>query len=157
MSGAEPGPAPDSEAVADTTLHASTVVFPQGAVLIRGPAGAGKSALALALIALGARLVADDRTRLRRDGARVMARAPEAIAGLIEARGVGLLRASPAGEAALALLVDLGRRETERLPPPRRADVLGVALPLLHDAGSPYFPAAIRQYLAGGGRADRQV
>jgi serine kinase of HPr protein (carbohydrate metabolism regulator) len=41
-------------------FHASTVTIDGRAVLIAGPAGAGKSTLAAALTALGARWLADD-------------------------------------------------------------------------------------------------
>ena len=118
-------------------------------MLIRGPSGSGKSSLALELMAWGARLVADDRTEVSREGGRVMARCPAAIRGLIEARGVGLLRAE-AVEAAVELVVDLGELEAERLPPWREAVVLEVRLPCLHKPLTGHFAAAICQYLKGG-------
>jgi HPr kinase/phosphorylase len=136
--------------VADQPLHASAVALNGRAALITGPAGSGKSALALDLIALGARLVADDGVILRRVGDRLLARAPEPIRGLIEARGVGLLRADPLDDVPLALVVDLGRTETDRLPPHRTTELQGITLPLLHKVASPHFTAAVRQYLAGG-------
>jgi HPr kinase/phosphorylase len=136
--------------MADQPLHASAVAINGRAVLITGPAGSGKSALALDLIALGAELVADDRVLLARDGDRLLARAPEAIRGLIEARGVGLLRADPHDDVPLALAVDLGASETDRLPPFRTLEIEGVTLPLLHKVASPHFAAAVRQYLACG-------
>jgi HPr kinase/phosphorylase len=136
--------------MADQPLHASAVALNGRAALITGPSGSGKSALALGLIALGARLVADDGVLLRRDGDGLLARAPEAIRGLIEARGVGLLRADPLDDVPLGLVVDLGQIETERLPPWRRTMLLGLALPLLHKVESPHFAAAVRQYLAEG-------
>jgi HPr kinase/phosphorylase len=118
-------------------------------VLIRGPSGAGKSTLGLELMAWGAILVADDRTELSRDGDRVLARCPAAIRGLIEARGLGLLRAE-AVEAAVDLVVDLGETEAERLPPWREAVVLGVSVPCLHKPLTGHFAVAICQYLKGG-------
>ncbi|MFC6758724.1 HPr kinase/phosphorylase [Sulfitobacter porphyrae] len=86
--------------------------------MIIGPSGAGKSALALQLIALGATLVADDRTRVSRRGDGVVADVPESIAGMIEARGLGILRVPGAGPTPLALVVDLSRAEQDRLPLP---------------------------------------
>ena len=132
-------------------LHASAVAFADRGALITGPSGSGKSALALELISRGARLVADDGVLLSRapDG-RVLARAPAAIRGLIEARGVGLLRAEPVDDVPLALVIDLSRTEEERLPPARTTALLGATLPLLHKVASPHFAAAVRQYLAGG-------
>jgi HPr kinase/phosphorylase len=134
----------------DQPLHASAVALGGRAALITGPAGSGKSALALDLMATGARLVADDGVLLVRDGDRVLARAPAPIRGLIEARGVGLLRADPLDDVPVAVVVDLGRTEADRLPPFRTIDLLGIALPLLHKVASPHFTAAVRQYLAGG-------
>jgi len=136
--------------VAGAPLHASAVALDGRAALLTGPSGSGKSALALDLMALGARLVADDGVILTRDGDRLLARAPAQIRGLIEARGVGLLRADPLDDVPLALVVDMGQTETDRLPPRRVTTFLGVSLPLLHKVASPHFTAAVRQYLAHG-------
>jgi HPr kinase/phosphorylase len=136
--------------VAERTLHASAVAIGGRAVLITGPSGSGKSGLALQLIALGARLVADDGVILRSEGGQLLARAPDAIRGLIEARGVGLLNAEPLDDVPLSFVVDLGTSETERLPPRRTTTLLGVVLPLLHKVESLHFAAAVRQYLAQG-------
>ncbi|MBL3594370.1 HPr kinase/phosphatase C-terminal domain-containing protein [Rhodovulum sulfidophilum] len=131
-------------------LHASTVAHRGRAVLIRGASGAGKSALALQLMALRAELVADDRTILTRTGSGLLASAPEAIRGLIEARHVGLLRAEAVASAPVVLAVDLDSPETERLPPARVTEILGESLPLLRRVDRPYFAAAILQYLIAG-------
>jgi HPr kinase/phosphorylase len=132
-------------------LHASAVAVEGRGVLITGPSGSGKSSLALELIGMGASLVADDGVLLSRGPeGRVIARAPAAIRGLIEARGVGLLRARAADDVPLALVVDLSQVESDRLPPERTTTLLGTELPLLHKVESPHFPAAIRQYLAAG-------
>lgn len=113
-------------------IHATCVALPEGGVLLRGESGAGKSDLALRLIDGGARLVADDQTVLTRDGARLIARAPATIAGLIEARGVGILRLPPqrlAPEVVVALIVDLvDPSRIERLPDAEREELLGVSL-----------------------------
>ncbi|MGE0425340.1 MAG: HPr kinase/phosphorylase [Reyranellaceae bacterium] len=113
-------------------IHATCVALPEGGVLLRGDSGAGKSDLALRLIDGGARLVADDRTDLMREGDLLIARAPASIAGLIEARGVGILRLPPeklAAEVAVVLIVDLvDAAIVERLPEAAREDLLGVQL-----------------------------
>jgi HPr kinase/phosphorylase len=119
-------------------------------LLILGPSGSGKSALALQLMAYGCTLVSDDRTIVTpRDGG-LFAEAPAAIAGRIEARGVGLLAAEVAGPTRLCLAVDMGRTETDRLPPERHYDVAEYSLPLVHRLESAHFPAAILQYLRCG-------
>jgi HPr kinase/phosphorylase len=99
-------------------------------MLILGAPGAGKSSLALGVIALGATLVADDRALLTAapDGLRV-APAP-GLAGLIEARQVGLLRLPHLPSARVVCAVDLDRTETERLPPRRNILLLGWRIPI---------------------------
>jgi HPr kinase/phosphorylase len=121
------------------------------AALITGGAGTGKSSLALEMIALGARLVSDDQVVLRRRGDRILASPPDAIAGLIEARGVGLLRVEPLRRAVpVTLCVDLNKTEPERLPPQHRRALLGVELPLVHRSAMCHFAAALIVYLKGG-------
>jgi len=131
-------------------VHASCVALAGRGVLIMGRAGAGKSALALELMAYGAALVSDDRTCLRATPEALIASAPPRIAGLIEARGVGLLHAETVPEAEVVLAVDLDRVETERLPPRREIFLLDRRVSLLHKVDNAHFPAAILQYLKRG-------
>ncbi|MBC7132555.1 MAG: serine kinase [Roseovarius sp.] len=140
---------PDARAMTGEVHHASCVALAGRAVLILGAAGAGKSSLALQLMAMGAGLVADDRTRLWREADRVMADAPDTIRGLIEARGVGILRPGAIGPVPLALVVDLDREASERLPPLRSITLAGVTLPLFANLPRAHFPAAIALYLRG--------
>ena len=99
-------------------------------VLLRGPSGAGKSDLTLRLIDRGAVLVADDRVDLRRAGRGLVASAPTPLAGLIEVRGLGIVRLARLPEVELGLVVDLvPLSSVERLPEPARERLLGVALP----------------------------
>jgi len=120
-------------------VHATCVALRQGktwrAVLLRGPSGAGKSDLALRLIETGWRLVADDQTELSREGKQLIATAPARIAGLIEARGLGIVqvgRDQLVRRAAVSLLVDLAHPERiERLPEPMREKILGIDLPVV--------------------------
>lgn len=134
---------------AAVNLHATAVALDAArGVLILGRSGAGKSALGLELMALGAQLVSDDRVGVaRRDGA-LWASAPAAIRGRIEARGIGLLEAPPLDTARLVLVVDLDRPEPDRLPPHRVTEILGISLPLVFSAQG-CSPAAILQYLKG--------
>jgi HPr kinase/phosphorylase len=122
------------------TVHASAVLVGARAVLIRGPAGAGKSRLALALIATAqtgalpfARLVADDRAHLQGVNGRLLVRPAERLAGLVEVRGVGLRRLPFEPLAVVGLVVDLAAADSERLPSPavRTALVEGVSVPRL--------------------------
>jgi HPr kinase/phosphorylase len=134
------------------TLHASAVAFGGKAVLLTGASGSGKSTLALELIALGGALVADDRVVVQRRPDGVWLDAPERLRGLIEARGVGLLKMRHAPARAV-LVVDMERVETARLPGPRSIELAGVELPCLHKVESPVFAAMVRAYLDGEGVA----
>ena len=134
---------------APLVLHASAVAVAGRGLLIRGASGSGKSGLALQLMALGADLVADDRTVVTRRGGTLWLSAPDPIRGLIEARGLGLLRAASM-EAGLAAVLDLDVAETLRLPEERHVTLLGQDVPLLHNSASPHFSAALLLYLRTG-------
>lgn len=131
-------------------LHASAVAIDGRAVLITGASGSGKSGLALTLMAYGAALVSDDRVVLQRDGDVIRASAPDTIRGAIEARGVGILNADPIADSAVEVVVIMDEMETDRLPPRRSTNLLGISLPLLHNTGTPYFATAVVQYLKAG-------
>ncbi|MFT4151540.1 MAG: serine kinase [Paracoccaceae bacterium] len=128
-------------------FHASCIALQdpgvEAGLLILGPSGSGKSSLALMLMAFGARLVADDNTLVRRQGGRLRAEPVPATAGLVEARGIGILRTAPPQATVLTLAVDLGTVETERLPPRRHIDVMGIALPLVLGPATPHLAAAL--------------
>ncbi len=133
-------------------IHATCVSFDTKAILILGASGSGKSSLALQLISLGAVLVSDDRTILTLHENTLHACSPDTITGLIEARGVGILRLPSVGRTPIALAVDLDKPEKARLPDPHGIDLLGITLPCLWNATSPHFASAILHYLAGGVR-----
>ncbi len=131
-----------------TMLHGTVVSIGGRGVLLRGASGAGKSDLALRLIALGAVLVADDQVRLRPDGARLLASPPDSIAGLIELRGVGIRRLPYEADVPLALVVDLvAPEDVERLPDRAAVELDGKMISLL--ALAPFdASAAIKLMLA---------
>lgn len=114
------------------TVHASVARLGHCGILIRGPSGSGKSSLLLALLDdPHAILVADDRARLHAEGGRVIASAPEAIAGQMEIRGVGIVRRPYAASAVIDLVVDIRQlSECPRLPTAeqRRAVLAGIAV-----------------------------
>lgn len=131
-------------------LHASCVALHNKAVLIAGPAGAGKSDLTLRLLDGGAQLVADDQTELRREGADLIASSPATIAGLIEVRHVGLMKLPHLQNMPVALYIDLAepKERIERLPSPETILLLDHAVRRfrLH-AFEPSTPAKIRALL----------
>jgi HPr kinase/phosphorylase len=117
------------------TVHASAVLAGARAVLIRGPAGAGKSRLVLALIRAAetgslrfARLVGDDRVHLEACHERLLVRPAASLAGLVEVRGVGIVRLDHEPVAVVGLVVDLAAGDAERLPAEPETEVCGVRL-----------------------------
>ncbi len=99
-------------------IHGTCVALSGLGVLLRGPSGSGKSDLALRLIDGGAKLVADDQVELALDAAgRVMARAPATLSGLLEVRGIGILKMNAVRTAPVGLVADLTPEDqVERLP-----------------------------------------
>jgi HPr kinase/phosphorylase len=131
---------PHSWEAATATEHASAVLIGSRAALIRGPAGSGKSHLAWALIdaaATGlvrfARLVSDDRVELTASHGRLLIRAPSALAGLIEVRGLGVRRLAYEPVAVAGLVIDLSAVDSERIPASsaQTAEIGGIRLPRL--------------------------
>lgn len=115
-------------------IHATCLAFGAVGVLLRGASGSGKSTLALQLIdapgyglgskSLRAKLVGDDQVLLTRQAGHLQATAPEALAGLIELRGLGLLKVSRRKSVVIKLVVDLvAEADVERLPQARDQEV----------------------------------
>jgi HPr kinase/phosphorylase len=96
-------------------VHASCAARNGDGVLLVGPPGTGKSDMVLRLLDHGFVLVADDRVEI--DG--VWARAPGGLAGLLEVRGLGIVRLPHLPRAQLRLAVTL-RADPVRLPEPAR-------------------------------------
>ena len=103
------------------------------------------------MMGLGAHLVSDDQTEVFSAPSGLMARCPTpAIHGLIEARGVGLLRTNPLDQAPVTLVADLSQVEDQRLPPRRQLTILNCQLPLVLHAGAAHFAIALMLYLQHG-------
>jgi HPr kinase/phosphorylase len=131
-------------------VHASCVAVDGKALLILGKSGSGKSALGLSLIAMGAKLVADDRVILTRHEGAILASCPNAICGLIEARGVGLLHAAHVQDVPVTLAVDMDVPEVERLPQKHQISIFDRTLPLLRRVDGLHFGSALFQLLRCG-------
>ena len=113
-------------------LHASCVAHHGDAVLLLGPAGVGKSDLALRLMGRGWDLVADDQVEVSADAGGLVASPPGPLAGMLEVRGIGLFRnLAHVSVARLRLAVTLlGPQEApQRLPDPESFQALGHQLP----------------------------
>jgi serine kinase of HPr protein (carbohydrate metabolism regulator) len=123
--------------VTGSTIHASAVLIGARAMLIRGPAGSGKSRLVLGLLDAGvagllplARLVTDDRACVEAVNGQLLVRPPEQLKGLIEVRGVGIRRLPFEPLAVVGWVVDLAALDADRLPQPEAetATIAGVPL-----------------------------
>ena len=137
-------------------LHASCVSTQGRGILILGPAGSGKSSLALKLMGLGADLVADDRTFVRRESDTLIASCPDTIKGQIEARGVGLLTVASLDCTVLSLVVDLSLRIDERLPNDDTYEIFGIRLRSIRRSRLDAFAEAV-YFLARGVSSHDQV
>jgi HPr kinase/phosphorylase len=116
-----------------TRVHGSCVARDGSGVLILGAPGAGKSDLTLRLLGRGFSLVADDQVDIR-DG---FAQSPEALRGLLEVRGLGLVRLPCLARVKLHLVVVLAdQSQTERLPMPELHPALGVAVVRVYAASA---------------------
>ncbi len=116
-----------------TGLHATAVIYGENGVLILGPTGSGKSALALALLArarsaeaFGA-LVGDDRVYVRQAAGRVIVSGAPHMAGIIERRTVGLIAVAHEPAAIARLAVELSERGQTWPRLPEVADTLAIA------------------------------
>jgi HPr kinase/phosphorylase len=133
------------------TVHACAVLVGARALLIRGPSGSGKSQLALRLITAAqsgllpfARLVADDRLRLEPCHGRLLARAPDTLAGLIEVHGLGIRQLPHEPVAVIGSVVELAAPDAQRLPECAEVEVEGIRISQLKIAkGHDPYPSVL--------------
>jgi serine kinase of HPr protein (carbohydrate metabolism regulator) len=142
-------------------VHAGLIALRSGGVwrgvLVQGPADAGKSDLALRALSQGFSLVADDRVLLWTSGGRLYGRAPDALCGLIEVRGVDVVRIAALPLAEIALVAEAGI--PERIPERAFADILGLRVPkVILRLGEPSAPAKLSRALSHfDGEAKRRI
>jgi serine kinase of HPr protein (carbohydrate metabolism regulator) len=96
-------------------------------------------------------LVSDDQTEIRREGSRLFASPPAALAGLLEVRGLGIVKCRHVSSCELALAIRLLPADAvDRMPDPRFGaySVADGLLPLAAiDPSSPAAPARVRAAL----------
>ena len=117
-------------------IHASCAARDGHGVLLIGAPGSGKSDLLLRLLDHGFTLVADDRVDIERGSASP----PPALAGLLEIRGLGIIRLPYSAPVRLALAITLG--QGPRLPEPGRHSEFGIPVVSI-DPSQPSAPARV--------------
>jgi len=140
-------------AASGPTVHASAVLVGARAALIRGPSGSGKSRLAWDLVTAArdgllpfARLIADDRVHLESRSGRLLVRPAQALAGMLEIHGLGILRIEFEAVGVVGLVVDLAAEDAARSPDEKAGSIIidGVNLPRLAvAAGTVPFPMVL--------------
>ena len=112
-------------------IHGTVVEVNGKGVLLRGESGVGKSDLALRLIDGGGRLVADDRCEVTVSDDRITATCPDEIFGLLEVRGIGVVRMNAVKSVHVDLVVELCRPEdVARMPDDKTCEDFGVSVPV---------------------------
>lgn len=113
-------------------MHATSIFLDGFGILIGGASGIGKSALALDLLndahgfdyvllnSGSSLLVADDQTHIGRDergeAVKLVARCPKNIEGLLEVRGLGIIKVPFKSPAPIDLYVEIVDQLPERMP-----------------------------------------
>ena len=113
--------------------HASAIALPQGGVLLLGDSGSGKSSLAYRLLRhYGGQLVGDDYVDITLTKGRLTAHSVATLAGLLELRGLGLVRRAHIDSTVLDMAVQLvPRANVPRLPEANHWQQGACHLPLL--------------------------
>ena len=113
-------------------FHGTAVLYRGFGILIRGPSGSGKSDLALRLIDDGADLIADDQVIIKSVGEILQLSSPDNISGLIEVRGVGVVRIKYVSSIPLGLIVDINpRKKLKRMPITKKELIGNISIPVI--------------------------
>lgn len=113
-------------------VQATSVEIEGQAVLIQGPAGVGKTSLALKLIERGGNLICDDITVLSLKNNRIFCKVQEKLYGKIELKGLGIIQnMAVCQEAPLVCVIRLHADKTERFPEAdQKIEILGQKIPV---------------------------
>lgn len=111
--------------------QATCVAIHRRGVLIEGPTGSGKSALALSLIDRGAEFVGDDGVLVRPDHDRLIARPHPRIRGLLEVRNLGLLKFPCLDLTIIALVIRFDEGAPRYIEEAESIEIEGIAIPMV--------------------------
>lgn len=124
------------------TIHGGALAYAGAGCLILGKSGSGKSRLMAEMIVHGARLVADDRVVLSEQSGMVVAGAPKELAGVMELRGLGLIRVNDAiPRHVIHIAIEITDMAPERLPEPKTTNLLGHTVKLIQVPPPPHINA----------------
>ena len=119
------------------SLHGNCLLVNEIGVLILGEPASGKTGLAFSMINSGrGTLVADDQVIIERVHKILMAQPPEALQGLMQIHGIGIVTFDYLAPVPLHLIVELVRHaEVPLVPEKSEKEIQGLSLPLLKLAG----------------------
>ena len=113
-------------------IYGTSVALEENGVLIVGLSGSGKSDLALRLIDSGATLICDDQTICKKVKSEIFLFAQKKICGLIEVRGLGLMKVPYIENIKLKMIVKLKEDVNERFPfTNRKKKIFGISIPVI--------------------------
>lgn len=112
-------------------IHATLVQMDGKGILLTGKSGSGKSDLALRLIEnRAAKLVADDMVEIFEQNGKIRGNAPKNLSGLLEVRGVGIVKYPCLEKAQIDMVVCLKDKpeDVERMPIIAKDIILGLEI-----------------------------
>lgn len=114
-------------------IHGSAFVYQGRGCLLLGESGSGKSRLLAEAILHRAHPIADDRVRLCTISGNLVARSVPNLCGVIELRGLGIIRRADMVEShPIHLVVELSEAYADkRALEPYSRDVMGIKVPCL--------------------------
>ena len=133
----------------EISINASAITLEEKGVIIIVYSGSGKSTLAIEMISLGAKLVADDQTKVIVGSDGLYMSPLKSNAGLIESRFLGILKLPWQGNVRLTTVIDLSKTEKKRLPPFRTHELLNYIIPCIYAKGNRKIAKALYVLLTG--------
>ena len=128
-------------------IHASCVYIKNKGILFLGDSGSGKSDISLRLIAdYKATLIGDDRIDIIAKGNNIIASAPKNLSGLLEVRGIGIIKVKTKKKNKIDIAVFLTQDKIERMPEPLYYELLDKKIPLINI--NPFEASATAKILA---------